>query len=80
MVLDTCQEVARGYELHCRELETLRSSTMPPNLLSEIEAYGAQLRFHHRAVKAMLERSAGTMELVSLVSHTRPIAVIIKAE
>ena len=65
VVLDAQLQVAKGCKLHCG---TLNSSALGPkktDLLSELGAYSAQLKTHRGIVAAMLERSQGTLDLVS---------------
>ncbi len=65
VVLDAHLEVANGCEIHCRTLTSTSLGPMGLSILSEIDAHSAQLRTHRRNVVNILERSRGTLDLVS---------------
>lgn len=65
VVLDAQLEVANGFEMHCRTLDSSKLGPMWLNLSSELDAHSAHLRAHRRNVANMLERSRGTLDLVS---------------
>ena len=65
VVLDTHLEVVNGCEIHCQSLVSTRLGPVGLNMSSEIDAHSAQLRTHRRNVANILERSRGTLDLVS---------------
>ncbi len=65
VVLDAHLEVANGCEMHCRTLASSKLGPMGLNLSSELDSHSAQLRTHRRNVANILERSKGTLDLVS---------------
>ena len=50
---------------YCRSLSGRMSDANEGDLLLELTALASQLRTHRRAVVAILDRSQGTLELVS---------------
>ena len=64
-VLDAHLEVVEGYMAYCRSLSGRMYNADEGELLLELDAHSAQLRTHRRAVTAILNRSQGTLELVS---------------
>lgn len=64
-VLDAHLEVVEAYTAYCRSLSGRMHNPDGGELLLELDAHSAQLRTHRRAVAAILDRSQGTLELVS---------------
>ena len=62
--MDANLEVACGCEAHSRALSHTTIGSTPQVLMSELEAYSAQLRTYRGTVAAILERSRGTLDLV----------------
>ena len=65
VILDANVEVANGCELHCIALDDRNIGVPGQHLVSELQAYSAELRSHRWIVGALLERSQGTLSLVS---------------
>ena len=63
-VLDTHLEVVEGCIAYCQNLSGGRHNA-DEELLLELDAHSAQLRTHRRVTVAILDRSQGTLELVS---------------
>ncbi|KAL8630575.1 hypothetical protein Q9189_003724 [Teloschistes chrysophthalmus] len=64
-VLDAQLEVAEGCVVYCRGFRGRITNFDEAESLLELGAHTAQLRTHRRAVAAILDRSHGTLELVS---------------
>ena len=65
VILDANVEVAKGCELHYIALDDSNIGVPGQHLVSELQAYSAELRSHRWIVGALLERSQGTLSIVS---------------
>ena len=65
IVLDAQLEVAEGCTLYCGSPCDSIGTTNREKLLLELDVHTAQLKTHRKAVGAILDRSQGTLDLVS---------------
>ena len=65
VVLDAQLEVARGCRTHCQTLDLSALGSPSHELITELESYSSELRIHRSATSTTLERSQGTLHLVS---------------
>ena len=75
-ILDASLEIVRGFELHCAQYESSVPALPSGQPLLELEEYSAQLRNHRSNVAAIVERSRGTTELVSVKLSIKPNFVL----
>ena len=65
VVLDAHLEVVKGCNMHCRTLDATSQRCLSHDLVAALDGYSSDLRNHRSATHAALERSQGTLSLVS---------------
>lgn len=63
-VLDSCLDVLKGCETHCRKLVTLNVASSGEQYLVEIMVYKKQIQGHRRELHRITQQSFGTSKLV----------------
>lgn len=63
-VLDSCLEVVKGCEIHCRKLISLNITATGEQSLAEIDVYAKQMQGHRLELHRIIQYSLGTSKLV----------------
>ena len=66
-VLDSCLDVIKGCEAHCRRLISANRTDIGEHCLTEITIYSRQLPYHRRDLHRIIQYSSGTSKLVCSV-------------
>ena len=65
-VLDSCLDVIKGCEAHCRRLINVKSTDIGEHCLTEITIYTRQINHQSRELHRIIQYSSGTSKLVRL--------------